>query len=663
MISYTVTTQKTQGEYSSSATGSTATTFLTLQGPVPPGTPHATYVTKDLGFDYSNYGSATQKSTRVAFTASDGGSSFSIKQENTWTAMSEAVDGKFSEESFYSESETIDSNLAATRTFSFSYKGTYGDNDQGADAGGEETYTTLTPTTEQVQTTTVTEWFRYVQTTTVGGDVIAVGITTIIESKTVPTTTFSQITATIGTAFIDTGTTTRVTTAQIDTSFKTYDGGIQYPPRDTATVFCQMQNASVWIPSATGLSGAGPWVLTDIASSQTSDFTALPFYSTTPLFVTDESLNTLPDLILTTVTEAYTTLTYDTENPVIRTIWRSNSSGFPLESYTQVRGKYTTTAVENIFEIEKESQVNQALTEAATEIGTQLSVSAAGKNFGMTYQDIFSHSYTTTRYRGIYSFTSSTQYEGLSVDTEAIDGTTKSTFYQNVSVNFAEGMTVVGTNFEQIVIRNFSPCVVSHVETSFADAWGIYASNAPQPKNQISFAGDLSLQRSDFAELLPGVSVPFPTNYSWSTGNSTFSASLAGNGITVTTSSGTGSAASSSSETYEFQGDGTAHTEQIVGRDFFVNSRGLPPISFFGPHAATGSVETRALPGEYVSITQDSLGDFTLSTLTHESSASSTLSTNAILFPAEKSFYISKVDRFGYSTGSPFLTFSRNPIP
>jgi hypothetical protein len=57
-----------------------------------------------------------------------------------------------------------------------------------------------------------------------------------------------------------------------------------------------------------------------------------------------------------------------------------------------------------------------------------------------------------------------------------------------------------------------------------------------------------------------------------------------------------------------------------------------------------------------VRIVQDSLGAFTLSTLTLETTAASIISDNAILFPGEKSFYTT-------TGGVPFLTSSRNPVP
>jgi hypothetical protein len=424
-------------------------------------------------------------------------------------------------------------------------------------------------------------------------------------------------------------------------------------PRDTATVFCKFQNECVWVPTASDLTVGGPWRLTDIAISHTTDFTAKPLYFTSPLLVIDQENATFPEPAESpeALTENFTTSTI--VGNTTRTIWETNpASGLPLKSRSFISPKLTTTKTENTFETFTEN--NPALTVPQTILGTQSQLSAEVKNFGLTYQNFYSFSYTTTKYIGTWSATFLTQYNGPAFESWEEDGTKKEIFYTNLTVNSAEGVTIQGTNVEQVFIRAFSPCAVSHVETNFRQAWGLHGNDGPQPKNQISFDGSLSL--SDFAELLPGVSAPFPSTYSWSTGNSTLSASLAGNAITISTTSGTGSNASTASSTYQFQGDGSAYTEQISDRAFFLNSQGLPALSFFGPHAATESIETRARPGEYVRIVQDSLGAFTLSTLTLETTAASIISDNAILFPGEKSFYTT-------TGGVPFLTFSRNPVP
>jgi hypothetical protein len=362
---------------------------------------------------------------------------------------------------------------------------------------------------------------------------------------------------------------------------------------------------------------------------------------------------TFPPTNFETITETRVGFSYVTASS--RQFWISNTSGgFPLISTQSFFPVYTTFNTEHTYQIFTEN--NPALTIDATEIGQQNSNSIAIKNRNLTYQEFYEFSYVTTRYIGTWSATSETQYSGPSFETWEEDETTKTTFYTNITVNFAEGVTIEGTNVEQIQIRAFSPCAVSHVETNFRQAWGLHGNSGPEPKNQISFDGSLGLRFTDFVELLPGVSAPFPTTYSWSTGNSTLSASLAGNAITISTTSGTGSNASTASSAYQFQGDGSAYTEQISDRAFFLNSQGLPALSFFGPHAATESIETRARPGEYVRIVQDSLGAFTLSTLTLETTAASIISDNAILFPGEKSFYTT-------TGGVPFLTFSRNPVP
>jgi hypothetical protein len=424
------------------------------------------------------------------------------------------------------------------------------------------------------------------------------------------------------------------------------------PPRDTATIFCAFSNAVVWVPTVISLDSAGPWALTDLASSHTTDVTALPLYFTSPLKVIDASEATFPEPPENpeTITEMRVALSQIGQDT--RTIWTTHSrSGFPLESRNVFDPKFTTYESEHTYTTFTEN--NSLLTVPATEIGSQFSNSAEIKHLNFPFQEFYEFSYLTTRYAGTWSQTSSYSYNGPSSIGNSEDGEIT---YTNVTIEQEGGQTIEGTNVEQIQIRAFSPCAVSHVETSFTQAWGLHGNDGPQPVSQISFDGDLSVRRTDFAELFPGVSVPYPTTYSWRTGNSTLSASLAGNAITVTTSSGTGSDATSTSATYEISGSESAHTEQRTGREFFTNLQGLPALSFFGPHAATGSIETRARPGELVSIVQDSLGDFTLSTLTNETTSASTISENAVVFPGEKSFYTT-------TGGAAFLTFSRNPIP
>jgi hypothetical protein len=664
MISYTVTTQKTQGQYRHSFTQKLNYTFniFDFDQQLKPN--------ETLG-DFGVYiRTEAYGQTFETFFSSDGASSRSNSLTGSATGVTPGNPPEFSFSGTVVESNLliIDSNLAATGEGVRSETGYYNENETDDNPAGTTSfdyggpyasYTTLTPTTISGITTTTQDQQRFLRTSKT--QIVGTTVATTSESDsstfiTVKITTTSEIIGTFSLAGKNVATTT---TQEISTNLVTEPGRflgqsvfILDPPRDTATIFCKFENVIVWVPTATDLVGAGPWALSDIATSHTTDFTAKPLYSTRPLLVIAQEEATFPSPpeTLETITETRVGLSYVTAIP--QQVWISNTSGgFPLISTQSFFPVYTTFTTEYTYQNFTEN--NPALTIEATEIGQQTSNSIQLKNRNLTYQEFYEFSYVTTRYLGTWSATSSTQYAGIST----VNGAgTEIISVVNAQINFAQGETIWGTNVEQIQIRAFSPCAVSHVETNFRQAWGLHGNSGPEPKNQISFDGSLSLRFTDFVELLPGVSAPFPTTYSWSTGNSTLSASLAGNAITISTTSGTGSNASTASSTYQFQGEGSAYTEQISDRSFFLNSQGLPALSFFGPHAATESIETRARPGEYVRIVQDSLGAFTLSTLTLETTAASIISENAILFPGEKSFYTT-------TGGVPFLTFSRNPVP
>jgi hypothetical protein len=648
MISYTVTTQKTQGQYRSSFTRSISFSYILPEDDIQLGVNEFTTVNSDYWLP-----TGRDAETIERFQSSNGGFSssysFSFFYTNNFINF-----GEFSESGsrINTGSFTLDSNSAGSGDNVFSLTVFFNENEEPEFFEGSfPGFTELSPTTISGQTTTTEQVSIGKTTTDTAVGQITVGTTTVLSSSTFPTsrpvstqtthTTFSQLPYTI----------TRTTTHEIATNLVTFSFNEQTrigePPRDTATIFCELQNAVVWVPTASALQGAGPWALSDIASSYTSDFTALPFYSISPLKVLAASEATFPEPPENpeTITEMRVALSQIGQDT--RTIWTTHSrSGFPLESRNAFDPKFTTYESEHTYTTFTEN--NSLLTVPATEIGSQFSNSAEIKHINFPFQEFYEFSYLTTRYLGTWSSTFSTQYAGKS--TNDFDGPTIT--FVNVDIAFAEGVTIEGTNVEQIQIRAFSPCAVSHVETSFTDAWGLHGNDGPQPVSQISFGGELSVRFSDFAELLPGVSVPYPTTYSWRTGSTSYSASLQGNAITVTTSFGT----TSDSATYEFSGSEPAHTEQLTGRQFFTNLQGLPALSFFGPHAATGSVETRARRGEFVSIVQDSLGDFTLSTLTNETTSAATLSKNAVVFPGEKSFYTTR-------GGVPFLVYPRNPIP
>ena len=423
--------------------------------------------------------------------------------------------------------------------------------------------------------------------------------------------------------------------------------GFHFPPRDTATVFQEFKNDLVWIPTATALEGAGPWPLSAIASSHTAPVTALPLYSTSPLTVIDESNATFPEDTDSPATVTVTTSTFAGSTSF--TFWQSNfSSGFPLTSIEIVRPKATTTTTtqEQVFATFSEN--NPELTQQATEIASHSGMSVEVVDRGLSFQQFPVFSFSTTRYAGTWSQTSSYSYSGPFIKDNGEDGEIT---FTNLTIDQANGQTIEGTNVERILVRAFSPVAVSHNETSFTEAWGLHGGD---PQSVISTPASLSWRT--FAELHPGVSVPYPTSTSWKTGATSLSASILGNAITVTTSTRSGSEGGSTSSTYQFEGEEPAHTEQLSGRNFFTNLGQLPALTHFGPHAATGSVETRARPGTYVQISQDSLGDYTLNTLTLQESSAATISKNAILYPAEQSFYTS-------SGGAPFLVLPRNPTP
>jgi hypothetical protein len=440
-------------------------------------------------------------------------------------------------------------------------------------------------------------------------------------------------------------------------------------PRATATVFCQgwmhflaVPNSSecVWIVTASDLNGAGPWKLTDIASSFTAT-TARPIYKTTSLKVVNESnriINTWLDDSGNAITGydyfplapdpmPVQTIPYTTtiETLSIRTIWTTGSNyDFPLESHLVNVHAITTTNQNFLVDIFTEN--NPLFTESVVLFGTKDTASMQLIESGMTYQQFYSHSYTTTRHVETFSSTSSTSYEGF----YSRDYGNRTVYYQNISESFTEGMTVYGTNVEQVLIRQFTPCAIFRDETSFTDNWGLYGALMPHAR----IVAGASLHWETFAELYPGVSIPYPTSTSWTTNNASISANIIGNAITLTTKNAVGSGTSA----YKFQGTQLAHTDQRTGREFLISLNGLPYISRFGPHAATGDLKARARPGTYVSIVQDSLGDYTLSTLTYENSLASVITANAILFPAENTFYTTPTIE-GYA----YIVLPRNPIP
>jgi hypothetical protein len=642
MISYTVTTRKTQNARLFSYTFSEKQTLSERDLP--------TYFFFPLleGVNLFRH-TFEQAITQVGFTSSDGATS----AYNFVSASYSGFNGPFETASasyLFTASTSIGSNLDATFEYNLKVAEKIPESEV---VTFEDTYflqQTLTPTTISGITTTAQNRQRFIPTSKTQIAATTVATTSERNSSTFITLKNTTANETIQTFSLSTENVVTTTTQEIQTNLVT-ENEFSLGPRATATIIQDFQNECVWLPTATNIEGAGPWSLTFLANSHTTDITALPIYSTSPLVVLAESNDTFPEETYETITEIYTTSTVEGETT--REIWTTNSnSAFPLVSLQSIHPKLTTITVENIYQIFTENNSN--LTKAITKIQTKFTNSAEIKFFGLSYQEFFESTFTTTQNETDWSTTVQTDYDGFFWDTNVdFEAQELDSF---ITFKFGRRISIEGTNVEQIQIRAFSPCAVSHVETNFRQAWGLHGNSGPEPKNQISFDGSLSLKFTDFVELLPGVSAPFPTTYSWSTGNSTLSASLAGNAITISTTSGTGSNASTASSTYQFQGNGSAYTEQISDRSFFLNSQGLPALSFFGPHAATGPVETRARPGEYVRIVQDSLGAFTLSTLTLETTSASIISDNAILFPGEKSFYTT-------TGGVPFLTFSRNPIP
>jgi hypothetical protein len=667
MISYTVTTKLTQGQYEVRRSSSLAQTWLVFNQSAE-GAEEAnatsTFLLGEENYDLTEIGSGTS----AHYTGHHGDSSYSFSNSGSTTATN--FEFSQSGKSTSSESATTDSNLAATQV------GAWGNTFRGPDNDFDDVSqdqfsnnTTLTPTTISVGTSTTSMRDLPVRTTETQNTWSTFGTTTQEGTGTattaVPTTTQQLTETTVGTMSVMPTTVTVSTSTQTQTQFVTFDNntventhpdwdaestGFHFPPRDTATVFQEFQTECVWLPTASDLPGAGPWSLTDIAASFASDTTAKPGYFYFPLKVVDATDATFPEPPenLEIFSETITTSTID--GSATHTVWRSNTtSGFPLISTEIESPKITTTNEERTNTVFTEN--NPALTEPVTLIDTQAGQSAEVKNFGLTYQEFFSAPFETTRYAGTWSESYLKTYEGASLETFEEDDTTKSIFYTNITVNSAEGVTIFGTNVERIQISLFSPAAVSHNETSFTDAWGLHGS---APQSLISTPASLSWKT--FAEIHPGVSVPYPSSTSWTTGATSLSASILGNAITVTTSTGSGSEGGSTSSTYQFEGEKPAHTEQLTGREFFTNLRELPALTVFGPHAATGSVETRARPGTYVQISQDSLGDYTLNTLTLAESSAATISQNAILYPAEQSFYTS-------TGGEPFLVLPRNPTP
>lgn len=656
MISYTITVQKTQGQYRVSETNKYE---YTLNVDVEPG--DSQYFPQDAPFFLP--GTRNEALTYVTFYSSDGGESFSTSITNS--ASREDNDNAFSASSSFTESRLYiqDSNLGVIVEYASAFTDYYLDPFAGEEFSNfittegtqtTETLSSISPTTISAATSTTSEVTTNARTTEAKTALIRTGTTIASQAGTgstvVATTKYIESQSTVAT-FVNVPTTITTTISyEVETQLVTGDNGVIFPPRHTATVFQEFKNDLVWIPTATALEGPGPWPLSDIASSHTIAVTALPLYTTSPLTVIDASAATFPEDTAPAATETVTTTTFDGNTTF--TFWRLNrasgfpyTTAFPLASTEIVRPKVTTTAQDFTYNTFTEN--NSAITQEAVEIDSQPAFSVQVINHGFSFQEFPVFSFTTTRYTGTWSQTSSYSYSGFATYN---NGESELTF-TNLTINEEGGKTIEGTNVEFILVRAFTPVAVSHNETSFTEAWGLHGS---VPQSLIS--NPVSLRWRDFAELHPGVSVPYPSSTSWQSGGSSLSASILGNAITVTTSAGSGSEGGSTSSTYQFEGEEPAHTEQLTGREFFTSLGQLSTFTFFGPHAATGSVETRARPGTYVQISQDSLGDYTLNTLTLEESSAATISQNALLYPAEQSFYTS-------NSGEAFLVRPRNPTP
>jgi hypothetical protein len=676
MIFYTVTTQKTQGQF-----GSTSSSFMRrnvefgvsqTQGSE---TPIATSTYTEFE-DLSDYGSHTYSITAVSFTSSDGGVSNSETVFESRTLL-ETVEYPVSAHIKSSFKYTRDSNNSETLEGSRHYEEDFSYGDTTSESTSYSEIRTLSPISTKFKTTTVTNKNAFVTETTASEIATAIGTTTLnILTEGTLTKYGTQTLATtsiVSTAYTSTGNKQREVQSTVTTEIETqtevltidnnsvpasnsnYDSNkttFSSPPRDTATVLCAFENEIAWVITATDLSLAGPWSLSEIANSHTSQFTVAPLYVSKPLAVVNETDATFAYQFEEpkTVTVTLTVLVNDGNKT--RTFWRpKNGNEFPLVSLTSPSPKYKTSTIE--IEFDTFESDNSILTASATEIGTRTNFTAEKENFGSTYQELFENSYAVTRQLNQLEFsaTNSTSYAGYSFETFKEDGTTKTIFYTNVSIESGSGQTIEGTVFESVGIRAFSPCAVFHNETTLISNWGVYGENGVEANSKIEAQG-LSVKFPSFANLLPGVSVPFPSSFSYITASSTISALVAGNMVSLTTFLET----TSNSSEYEFNGQNQPHTEQDPERIFFVKSNGLRSLSFYGPNPATASIETRLLPGEYVRVIHGTDGDFSLITFNQASTASGTLSKNLLVFPAEKSFYTTTV-------GAPFLTFSRNPIP
>lgn len=641
MISYTITVQKTQGQYRISETSSRNSIFKLLwdgisDGNFDPPSNHLPGFLNDV--------SETQTYVKNILHKSDG----CFSQGNTYSKKDTVVQ-------YDGFDDPNPSNFEGTKVFYYSFTNdtnggftqknseTWEDNVTGIYV--DETFESIqsvTPTTISVATSTTSQVTTNASTTQVTTVYILTGTTISSQSGTgttaVATTKYTESESTVGT-FVNVPTTvTRTTSSQVQTQLVTNENGIVFPPRDTATVFAHFKNEVLWLPTATNLPAAGPWALSDLGSSFASDVTAKPLYSTSPLIVLGEDQARFPENNPEENFETITTHTFAAGAP--KTFWRSTSSGFPLTSEEMGAQNISTTTQQ--VTVQGSAENNPALTQTAMQIGSRVSLSAEVVDFNVSFQQFPDFTFTTTRYAGTWSQTSSFAYNGPLI----VDGVT----FTNVTIDEAGGQTIEGTNVERIRVRVWSPCAVSHVETSFTQNWGGYGQERPEVYSKISLGADL--HRRSFAELHPGVSVPYPGTTSWTSGNETFRASLSGNVVTILTLDKN----TSSSRSYQFQGDGPPHTEQRSGREFFENFSGLPRISFFGPHAATGKVETRAVPGTYVQVSQDSLGDYTLNTVEKATTENNTISKNVVIFPGEKSYYTT-------TQGENFIVLPRNVVP
>jgi hypothetical protein len=635
LISYTAATQMTRGSKEIITSLSWRATFTGEYSEVQA----ATYFYSDEG--------VTLEQTDGA---ESGSGSFSASQSNIYQEGD--FSGEYSQFSTYSFS--VNTNSETTVATGISFTDRYWDLEwqENIESDASVNSTTASPTFSKVQTTTViTQNFNLTTTqaftapTTIGttkSTFIGTGSETTYAAttRTTRTTNTKSILSALQTTTIVT------TTSNLETTLVTANNFLGYvlPPRDRATIY-KLINGNlpldyIWSVTVLKTDQSGPFDLSQIASSFNSDCTIVPKYFFKDIEVVDENHATHNEEFFTNSS----TFTISSFQQTTLTNWTTKTGntipvGFPLESQTIASTIPTTKTISQTWE--EQTRWSNDFTVEVAEFGEKNSFTIELKKGSFTYQHFISSTYITTAYRP-YEITYQKEF--------------KPKFFQETdyATEGEQGITIRGNRVEEIKIVNFNPCKIFDQISSYQNGWGLYKYPQPEIASIVTIESSISVR--EFVNFHPNVSVPYPKPYSWQTSNTTFSAQIVGNLYNISKFWKDGTEPKSTTETFEFKGQGSVRTAQDE-REYFSNIENVVNITAYGAHAAIGSPILRFVPGNYVSINQDAVGNYELVKTTFAQSDISTIEQLARWLPDEKSYYITA------GAGSFAVPYMRNPVP